>query len=811
MGRPLKGSIRENSVGTWTVSVPREFGSRQRRQVTFEDERMARDWLNAALGAVRERRELPDPHRFSQLHGAPSFVQELSGRFADVAWRCWREEYEENPARPAGASRKVEAILRLWLVPYFEAAVTDVSEIRRETVKEFIKVASGRADFISTAPVNVKEAPPYRRAQSLSIAQVVAFTGQSKSSILRHFHDGTFPHATRQNVEYNQPRISIPFGDVLDSGIAIRDGASNRTGRIGRGIGSGGASRAYQREMLSALGVIVTWAIDHQLMRNDPTQLVIPLEPRAETTITKRSDKEPTVFTISQCANIATHLHVHHQIVMWIQRILGLRVAEVFGLRLSDFYDLGELGILEINRQGGRSFWERDKDDRPVRVTHKEKLKTAGSKRTLVVPRQLADALRTYIHAFHADPVTGALDPSRRLVVGLRKPDESGLSSYSQALKKAFVSAGLGPLDVDFSVGTHHLRKSLSTDIRYQTKVGEHIRSELLGHRLSAQGGGATVTMTTYTLKMPVLEPLEHAAREIEGIIRSSKCRLLVPSDKKPSYGAHHYLRNSAWKQQVDAVLADVHAAAMLEDSLSPQDAASLLNVSVNTARQWIREGKLAASRAPQAEAGQPTYLIAPEAVEKLRDTIDARLSVAEASHELGVPVMNLYRAVRNGLIKVEREGASIYLRKSELEQARTTLKGPEGLSERAMTLVEASAVLDVEYRVASLLRRKLILVPDPESPRYPLYVTRESVERECARRTRKTTSRPSRATKEDGSGVVDLEEAIRLTGLSRSGVLQLTSAGVIIRRSQYKFLVDRASLGEWIQRRSRGSSGVES
>jgi hypothetical protein len=103
MGRPLKGSVRENANGTWTVSVPCAFGSKQRRQVTFPTEQMARAWLDTALGAVSEHRELPDPHQFIRLHAAPRPAQELSGRFADVAWMCWREEFDENPARPVAS------------------------------------------------------------------------------------------------------------------------------------------------------------------------------------------------------------------------------------------------------------------------------------------------------------------------------------------------------------------------------------------------------------------------------------------------------------------------------------------------------------------------------------------------------------------------------------------------------------------------------------------------------------------------------------------------------------------------------------
>lgn len=803
MGRPLKGSIHQSSSGNWTVSVPREFGSPRRQQVSFPTEQLARAWLAAALGALKEKKDLPDPHRFSRLHAVPPRVNQLTGNFAEVAWACWREEFDGNLTRTAEASVSAEAIIRLWLVPFFEAAVNHVSEIRRDDVKEFIKVASGRADFIATQQDDRAISPrAYPRRQQLNITQVVDVTGYSKASILRYFKAGKFPHASREDAGPGKPQIRIPFGDVLDEGLTFRGGPPTHKGHVKRGIGSGGAARRYQREMLWTLRVIVTWAIDKGLMEKDPTSNVQALEPKVTTAITRPSKKQPTVFTIAQCAAVAKHLHTHHQVVMWIQRILGLRVSEVFGLRLSDFYDLGELAVVDIHRQGGRSFWVRDENDRPVKVGHKDSTKTVAGNRTLVVPRQLAEILRTYIRAYHVDPVSGAVNPERRLIVGLRDPNKAGVGTYTSALQGAFIAAGLGPLDVEFSAGSHHLRKSLSTDIRYQTKVGEAIRSEWIGHRLTGQGGGATITMTAYTLKMPVLAPLEEAAKEIEAIIEAADCRLFVPSAKKPTYSSGHYLREPEWQRQVEAVLADAEAAFINENFLTIAEAASFLNLPPRSVRKLIHSGKLESVRVACPEATKPRYLLEPEIVEALRDSLNGRLTVAEASAELGIHIATLYRAIDKGLVNVEREGMRIYLRQSELIRVSAVLKGPEGLSERAMTLVEAALELKVEYSVAKLLVKVGTLVTDPESPSYPTYVTRSSVAAEKSRRfpPAKRRSRPHRDQRE----YIDLPTAIEMTGLSRSAVLQLTHSGVFFRRSQYEFLVDRASLEAWLDSNPR-------
>ena len=797
MGRRLKGSLEQNAGGTWTASLPVAKGAKQREQFTFPTQQVARSWLDAGIEAIDAGRALPDPERFVNLSLAVEPLTKQSGRFADVAWACWREEYDENPARSPGAAAKVEAVLRLWVVPYFELAVQDISQLRREHVKMFIKIASGRAPFITATP-NHDPIPKkqYARSTRLTIEQASNVTGQSRSSVLRHYKAGHFPNAVRIDIGQRQSQVRIPFGDVIDSGITFRTFSSHKPGRIRQGIGSGGSSRKYQIAMLSALRLIVVWAKDKGLMDNDPTQYVQALHPKASTELTKPNKRKPTVFSIQQCADVATHLHTHYQMVMWIQRLLGLRVSEVFGLRVSDFFDLGNLAILEIHRQGGKSFWERDEDDRPVKVDEVDSTKTPAGQRTLVVPRQLTEAIRVYVRAFHVDPVTGNVNPNSRLIVGLKDPNRAGGSSYGERLKVAFIAAGLGPLDVDFSAGSHHLRKSLSTDIRYQTTVAEALRSEIIGHRLSAKDGGAEVTMRIYTLAMPVLKPLEDAAREIDGLIKSAGVPLLVPSAKKPGYSRGHYLRRPEWASQVDAVLADAQALHVREHYLTAAEAAQILGHKTGTITRWIRTGRLPATVVGASESQQPRYLIDPQTVDDLFEKLDGRLTVAEAAAEMGVEVFALYKAAQRGKFDVEREGHRIFVRRSQLPTVAEVLKGPQDLYERSMTLTEAAQELGVAYAAAAQSKKIGHLEGDPTAPDGIVYVTRESVAAEKQRRLAMTSPKNV-----DESILVDMKTAMRLTGLSHTEVLQLTHAGVLIRRSEYKFLIDRGSLEVWTRK----------
>ena len=49
-----------------------------------------------------------------------------------------------------------------------------------------------------------------------------------------------------------------------------------------------------------------------------------------------------------------------HQMVFWLQRIMGLRISEAFGVLVGDVVDLGEYGMLAAQGQGGRTFNVRD-------------------------------------------------------------------------------------------------------------------------------------------------------------------------------------------------------------------------------------------------------------------------------------------------------------------------------------------------------------------------------------------------------------------------------------------------------------------
>jgi hypothetical protein len=162
----------------------------------------------------------------------------------------------------------------------------------------------------------------------------------------------------------------------------------------------------------------------------DPTEGLNAPTPDPVAARTLRPTSQPRPLSFSECARIAAHLHPVHQLVLWLQRLMGLRISEAFGLLVDDVIDLGDTGLLVVRGQGGRPFKVRDDLGQVVTVQHKERTKTEAGCRVLVLPTSMLQPLRIAIEALHTDPETGEVDETARLVPGLRSADESGQLSF---------------------------------------------------------------------------------------------------------------------------------------------------------------------------------------------------------------------------------------------------------------------------------------------------------------------------------------------------------------------------------------------
>jgi predicted DNA-binding transcriptional regulator AlpA len=456
MGRPLTAPIKQIGKG-FQVSVPVARGSKSRITHTFPTEDEAARWREAAISALTANRPVPEPAHFTSV-GAKTRRGPTSARFSDVAWAFFEDEYAKNFNRSAETVEKAETIIRLWLVPYFDRAVAGVGEIKRLDVREFILVASGIEPFEEPA-ASSRPIPANRKAEWLSPAEVAEVSGLSKSEIGRRVRAGEFPNAVQPTTGPFRGRWRIPAADLAAANLPVRSGPV-RPGRIEKGIGSGGASVRYQREMLQLLRFMLTWAADHGLTSGDPTYGVAARKPPPANALRRPDIQPPRPFTLKECLKVGEELHVHHYLVLLLQRVMGLRVSEVFGLTLADILDVSIAGddrvILRIQAQGGRVFKDRGEDGATVRSTRRESTKTNAGIRHPVVPRQLTGVLRAYIEAFHTDPETGLSWGCR----GLRVP-----AGVEQRLRDLRPRVRRGPVrGLDAPSATQHLQRHALRD-----------------------------------------------------------------------------------------------------------------------------------------------------------------------------------------------------------------------------------------------------------------------------------------------------------------------------------------------------------
>lgn len=166
-------------------------------------------------------------------------------------------------------------------------------------------------------------------------------------------------------------------------------------------------------------------------------------------------------ISLADVAATMAYLPQIGQVVLWLERLTGERISESFGPAVSDYWrDSTGQGWLRIDKQGGRSAPVRDPETGEyVQADSKDHTKTLAGKRTIPLPRQLADLLDALLAAFHTDAETGQVDPAARLIPGLQSEDTSGQSSFRTWLARAQEEA-------DIAFRPHDLRGALITDLK---------------------------------------------------------------------------------------------------------------------------------------------------------------------------------------------------------------------------------------------------------------------------------------------------------------------------------------------------------
>ena len=720
MGRPLSGSVRSYK-GLWWVSVPESRGSSRRRHESFVAEADARSWQAQAVATLRHNRPLPDPERFrttkrsqrrSAARPAPAKIQP---DVASVA-RAWMNAAYEDLRRggPERADR-VRRIVDGYLVPWFAPRTTTISDLSYLMAHDWLLhlVGRGHSRTTGTSAVVVPSLGIVDDKEELSLAQAAAAAGVSLPTARRRWRSGQLPGAYRNHTG----QVRVPAAAVV---------AMSAKRRAPTGL-----SQGYVTDALWVLRRILAFARANGLFPPgfDPTEgLDAPIADKADRRGPDRGG-QLRPLTLSECARLASHLHPVHQLTFWLQRIMGLRISEAFGILVGDVVDLGDTGLLAVQGQGGRTFAVRDERGQIVAVPHKKTTKTAAGSRVLVVPPKLMELIRVAIDAFHTDPDNGDIDPAARLVPGLQTPNRSGQHAYRHAFDEATIAEGLSSDDLGFSVSNHLLRKSCATDLAWTAGIEDTVRRRFMGHR-----AGEDVFGRIYTLDHPDVAPLAKVAEILDHNVAMSIGGLMTPTLHHVQWGTTNPI--AARSDHVDATLAEAGWLVEVGDSDDPlcdaQRVAAELDIDPKTARRWMADGTIPTLVVPDA-TGVPRRHAPLSVVWNLRERLAGQILLPDLADELGLRYHEAYNMLRRLGIDVEQRlcNREYQLTDEAAGALRVEHERIRSLHLRSIRVAAAARQLNVALSTVGLLIRRgeldLELETDSSGAKF---VTRASIER---------------------------------------------------------------------------------
>jgi integrase len=472
--------------------------------------------------------------------------------------------------------------------------------------------------------------------------------------------------------------------------------------------------------------------------------------------------QEGEYVSLATVAAICRNLPVIGQVCLWIMRLTGLRIGEVFGLRVADF-GRDELGrpFLSVTRQGGARSLERDRlTGRLRKVDEKSGTKTPAGTRKLHVVEPLARLIENLINAFHLDSATSKPIGDARLIPGIGKDDASGQATLRGWLAEASSEHGI-------RFNPHLMRAALVTDLK-RHGVEKRLRFAYLGH----EDPNADIQDQEYDLgvtfdeQAPVLKVIDSLCTE-----DISDGDLRIPTRVREQWGTatrvgqqaariEEALLGQGWRHAV----IDLHLGA----ELASRDVAERIGAKVGTARKLMRTGQIRAHTRPW---GDRDVWVAWEKDVDAYTATRSESSLSTLAGELGLEYYQAWQLLRdldlvpNGHIK----GQALQLPAATRDAVRAEHERRTAAHENVVSISLAAQVLDLPVTaVETLLRRGLLdsaACPDGSRHRY---VTRHSVDL-C-----RIARPPFSALVAADEVLVPFMEAARLIGVSRPTLSQL-------------------------------------
>lgn len=344
-------------------------------------------------------------------------------------------------------------------------------------------------------------------------------------------------------------------------------------------------SRSTAQRVIGLFKKLMAAAVAEGHLEHDPTVLVVAMGRYGGDQV--RPAGPP--LTLEDAVQLAALLPPTYQLALWLMRLVGLRIGEVFGPRVRDVIDSGHQMLLLINQQGGRLFEERDEYGRWVRTTESSDLKTRASYRVIPVPDCLAEVIRVIIDAYHTDPDTGSVAADARLIPGVRRAGASGMHNLRARLQEAAAATGIrDPQEVQGRLRPHQLRGAAATDIHVREDAIPTLQQRFLGHR-----AGDTILLRHYLLDDPESRGLLAIRDAIEADVRERIGDLIVPTAADFRWGLDNPIRGRLGYVETVLSACGWRAAGPDDDWLSSAKVACLLGIHPSKARERMADGRI--------------------------------------------------------------------------------------------------------------------------------------------------------------------------------------------------------------------------
>lgn len=321
---------------------------------------------------------------------------------------------------------------------------------------------------------------------------------------------------------------------------------------------------------------------------------------------------EAYFMPLTEFRAVLPFLDPHQRLAVQIMRLAGLRISEVFGLRVkaANTDDL----VLHVEEQAGSWFKMRNADGSVSNVSRVPWTKTTAGTRQAAMPECLAHWIDDYIAEFHGSNP----DPEARLIGGRDEQTQSRslVDCFGVACDNLGITTPIPGTDRTTSPVPHDLRKSFYTDLEgYEDDRGAFLHPSILsytmGHRIQAIDGAASVSKQVY---------LVHSALRKRLMAVSSAMQDLVNTTQN-EHGWDSWLPESAWDDAVTLALASRE-----------------LGVEEVGIRRMIRRGQISALPIVGigAGVGNPIRVSLAE-VRAVAEELAQRIPIIEAANMMGV------------------------------------------------------------------------------------------------------------------------------------------------------------------------------